>query len=168
MDGNNSLKRVATSGGRQAGDVRVYEDGDYFLPRDFVDSFAGEVKSRQSPRKPDLTETPDAPEAIEADGDDEAEAEATAEGDPTDGTSSGVAPSACASNWKAAAADEKKRMWAIYDETGIFASACRHGLILWIADMVRSGELYVPVPRSAPDLANSNPAPSTGSPLSPR
>ena len=60
------------------------------------------------------------------------------EGDPTDGTQ---AAGPCASHWKAAAADEKKRMWAIYDETGIFASACRHGLILWIADMVRSGEL---------------------------
>ncbi len=55
-----------------------------------------------------------------------------AQGDPTDG-----APviGLCASHWKAAAADEKKQMWSIYDETGIFASTCRHGLILWIVDM---------------------------------
>ncbi|RDX48316.1 hypothetical protein OH76DRAFT_1456309 [Lentinus brumalis] len=138
MDGNNSLKRVATSGGRQAGDTRVYEDGDYFLSRDFVDSFAGEVKSRQSPHKPELLDPVD---ASERDAEDEPEEGATTEGDPTDGTANTAAPSACASNWKAAAADDKKRMWAIYDETGIFASACRHGLILWIADMVRSGEL---------------------------
>ncbi|KAG1785411.1 uncharacterized protein HD556DRAFT_1435133 [Suillus plorans] len=47
----------------------------------------------------------------------------------------------CSKNWKAAASDEKKRMWSIFDETGIFVSACRHGLVLWVADMVRSGEL---------------------------
>ncbi|KIP01438.1 hypothetical protein PHLGIDRAFT_38684, partial [Phlebiopsis gigantea 11061_1 CR5-6] len=34
-----------------------------------------------------------------------------------------------------------KRMWAIFEEAGIFACACRHGLILWLVDMVRSGEL---------------------------
>jgi hypothetical protein len=33
-------------------------------------------------------------------------------------------------------------MWAIYRETGIFLSACRHGLIWWICNMVSSGELY--------------------------
>ncbi|KAF9530494.1 hypothetical protein CPB83DRAFT_748578, partial [Crepidotus variabilis] len=34
-----------------------------------------------------------------------------------------------------------KRMWNVFDESGLFASACRHGLILWIADLVQSGEL---------------------------
>ncbi|RDX46383.1 hypothetical protein OH76DRAFT_1356170 [Lentinus brumalis] len=134
MDGNNSLKRVATSGGRQQADLRVFEDHDYFLPRDFVDQYANEVKSRQVPRKPELVEDPHA--MPEAESEDEAAPEA--EGDPTDGAEQ---LGACASNWKAAAADEKKRMWSIYDESGIFASACRHSLILWIADMVRSGEL---------------------------
>lgn len=47
----------------------------------------------------------------------------------------------CVKNWKAASSEEKKKMWAIFDESGIFASVCRHGLVLWIADMVRSGEL---------------------------
>ena len=67
--------------------------------------------------------------------------EQTEEGDPTDGKR-GV-PSPCATNWKAASADEKKCMWGVFDETGIFASACQHGLVLWIADMIRSGELCV-------------------------
>ncbi|KAL4259837.1 CxC1-like cysteine cluster associated with KDZ transposases domain-containing protein [Pleurotus pulmonarius] len=49
--------------------------------------------------------------------------------------------SPCADNWKAAAGNEKKHMWDIFDETGIFACACRHGMIVWLADMVRSGEL---------------------------
>ncbi|RDX41460.1 hypothetical protein OH76DRAFT_1459149 [Lentinus brumalis] len=134
MDGNNSLKRVLASGGRATADLRVFED-DYFLPRDFVDSFANEVKSRHLPRKPDLADNPHDEEPGQQSDDDEVPD--GDEGDPTDGAE---ILGSCASNWKAAAADEKKRMWSIYDESGIFASACRHGLILWIADMVRSGE----------------------------
>ncbi|KAI0683114.1 hypothetical protein BC835DRAFT_1297061, partial [Cytidiella melzeri] len=34
-----------------------------------------------------------------------------------------------------------KQIWSIFDELGIFASACRHGLVLWLMDMVKSGEL---------------------------
>ena len=33
------------------------------------------------------------------------------------------------------------RMWGIFDETGVFLSLCRHGFVLLVADMVRSGEL---------------------------
>ncbi|KAJ8454198.1 hypothetical protein ONZ51_g13169 [Trametes cubensis] len=47
----------------------------------------------------------------------------------------------CTKHWKSAARDEDKKMWGIFDESGIFASACRHGFILWITDMIRSGEL---------------------------
>lgn len=47
----------------------------------------------------------------------------------------------CVKNWKAAASEEKKKMWGMFDESGIFASACRHSLLLWIVDMVQSGEL---------------------------
>lgn len=49
----------------------------------------------------------------------------------------------CTDHWKAASADSKKKMWSLFDESGVFVSACRHGLILWVADMIRSGELYV-------------------------
>ena len=37
--------------------------------------------------------------------------------------------------------DITKRMWGIFDETGIFLSLCRHGFTLVIADMVQSGEM---------------------------
>ncbi|KAG2363364.1 hypothetical protein BDR07DRAFT_1450743 [Suillus spraguei] len=50
--------------------------------------------------------------------------------------------SACTDSWKAATADVKKKLWGIFEETGVFASACHHGLVLWIADMIRSGELF--------------------------
>jgi hypothetical protein len=38
---------------------------------------------------------------------------------------------------------EKKKMWGVFDETGVFASACPHGFVLWLVDMIQSGELYV-------------------------
>ncbi|KAG2128012.1 hypothetical protein DEU56DRAFT_872749 [Suillus clintonianus] len=47
----------------------------------------------------------------------------------------------CSKHWKAAAGDEKKRMWGIFEETGIFVTVCRHRFLLWYTDMVRSGEL---------------------------
>ncbi|TFK79319.1 hypothetical protein K466DRAFT_505734 [Polyporus arcularius HHB13444] len=133
IDGNNSLKRLATSEGRNTGDTRSF-DSDYILPREFVDQFANEVKARQRQPKPDLLDSDDEiEENTRVPGD--------TGGDPTDGcnTTSKAAP--CATNWKAAAADEKKRMWGAFDESGVFICVCRHGLILWIADMIRSGEL---------------------------
>ncbi|KAI9068752.1 hypothetical protein FKP32DRAFT_1671949 [Trametes sanguinea] len=62
-----------------------------------------------------------------------------AKGDPTGGQTR--APTPCTSNWKAASAEENKRMWGIFEETDVFACACRHSLVLWLMDMVRSGEL---------------------------
>ncbi|KAK7685839.1 hypothetical protein QCA50_011185 [Cerrena zonata] len=145
-DGNNSLKRMLPVGNRIAADTRVY-NSDYILPREFVNKFADEVKSRPKDKRERHRE-------MQADGsEDENEDEAqddpvmttgeNQEGDPTDGVQATAHRdiSQCVKNWKAAASDEKKRSWAIFDETGIYASACRHGIILWIADMVRSGEL---------------------------
>ncbi len=134
IDGNNSLKRLATAEGRRRGDARIFES-DYILPREFVDQYAHEVSSRQRQSKPDLRnddedQDNDAPPLPGVDDG----------GYPTDGAAD-QSSTPCASNWKAAAADETKKMWAIFDETGIFICVCRHGLILWIADMVRSGEL---------------------------
>ena len=129
LDGNNSLKRMATRSGRTAGDTRLF-DSDYFLPREFVDEFSNEVKSRQVQAKPGAPDS------------DEEEQEAPADHGtyPTDGSASSErAP--CALHWRAAASDESKRMWGAFDETGIFACACRHAMILWVVDMVRSGEL---------------------------
>jgi hypothetical protein len=33
------------------------------------------------------------------------------------------------------------KMWGIFDETGIFLALCRHGFMMLVVDMVRSGEL---------------------------
>ncbi|KAK7453979.1 hypothetical protein VKT23_011491 [Stygiomarasmius scandens] len=114
-DGNNSLRRMATLPGRRT------------------------VKARP-PKRTDLKNDDN------EDDEDEEEVLGLGEGgDLTDGldvdTSLLKSLAACTKNWKAASAEAKKKMWNIFEETGIFASACRHGFILWLADMVRSGEL---------------------------
>ena len=172
MDGNDSLKRMDIQEDRTAADTRVL-NSDYFLPEEFVNQYAHEVKTARGPqvktRRPgDVT-----------DGDDEEDLDPKIkirdveddQGDPTDGlvadlsadqsSSEGTSADAgerssdnnaeqalsakirdaCVTNWKAAAADEKKKMWSVFDESGIFACACRHGFILWLVDMRRSGEL---------------------------
>ena len=122
IDGNDSLKRVACIGLRNIGDTRCFVDSDYYIPSEEVDQWAREVKSRAGGSENDDVEIEDNTEE---------------QGGSGDGGSD-LGP--CANNWKAAQSDSKKRMWGVFAETGLFASACRHGMILWIADMVRSGE----------------------------
>lgn len=131
-DGNNSLKRMLPVSNRVAADAWVYSDTDYFLPREYVDQYANEVVSRRKDKHREVLAE-----------NSEDEDEPSPEGDPTDGVPPDVGHGVdqCVKNWKAAASDEKKRTWAIFDETGIYAAACRHGFILWLCDMVRSGEL---------------------------
>ncbi|KAI0338442.1 hypothetical protein BDW22DRAFT_1337893, partial [Trametopsis cervina] len=142
MDGNNSLKRMATSAHRTAADTRVLDDSDYFLPSDYVDRYANEVRGRSSKGPAVSHKNRDADDSSD---DDDGP---IVEGDPTDGLRE-VNPQAaqrknlalCVKNWKSAAKEEKKKMWAIFEESGIFACACRHGFVLWVIDMVCSGEL---------------------------
>ncbi|KAJ7872320.1 hypothetical protein B0H14DRAFT_3083643 [Mycena olivaceomarginata] len=47
----------------------------------------------------------------------------------------------CADRWKNMINDVTSKMWGIFDETGIFLALCRHGFVLVIADMIKSGEL---------------------------
>ncbi|KAI0676054.1 hypothetical protein C8Q78DRAFT_1074995 [Trametes maxima] len=121
MDGNNSLKRIIKIGDRETAQRRVFSESDYYLPTDFVDRYKDEVKH-----------TPQAP--AQTPGSDSEDDDWIDEGEATAADFEGA-------DDKAAENDTKKKMWGIFDETGIFASACRHGFILWITDMVRSGEL---------------------------
>ncbi|KAJ7884040.1 hypothetical protein B0H13DRAFT_1628808 [Mycena leptocephala] len=49
--------------------------------------------------------------------------------------------SVCQERWKNLKEDMTSRMWGVFDETGVFLALCRHGFVLLLADMVRSGEL---------------------------
>ncbi|KAJ7174442.1 hypothetical protein C8R46DRAFT_892382, partial [Mycena filopes] len=58
---------------------------------------------------------------------------------PTDSVEGEKTP--CADRWKNMINDVTSKMWGIFDETGIFLALCRHGFVLLLADMIRSGEL---------------------------
>ncbi|KAI0343135.1 hypothetical protein BDW22DRAFT_1329220 [Trametopsis cervina] len=127
MDGNNSLKRMATATHRTAADTRSLEDSDYFIPSSFVNRFANEVHGKIS-KGPTVKHN-------RLDSDDES----APNNDAREARRRKLA--LCVKNWKSAAKEERKKMWAIFDEAGIFAAACRHGFFLWVIDMVCSGEL---------------------------
>jgi hypothetical protein len=48
----------------------------------------------------------------------------------------------CTENWTAARSVEEAKI-SVFQQTGIFIMACRHGLVECIVEMKRSGELYV-------------------------
>lgn len=121
-------------------DARTFEDSDYYLPNAYVDRFSNEVQRGTHTTERDTSHESTEYEDRHAEPTHIQDTPADPSGDPTDGTKSGELAE-CVKNWKSAAAEEKKRMWSIFEETGIFASACRHGIILWITDMIRSGEL---------------------------
>ncbi|KAJ7716706.1 hypothetical protein B0H16DRAFT_1338682 [Mycena metata] len=122
MDGNDSLKRVLR---KEAQDFD--EDGN-LIP--------GEYKERFDPRTAPLGRTTSYPGRRST-------FDAPPQPAPTRPAPEAVAGAAsgCEERWKNLADDSSKRTWAIYDETGVFVCLCRHGFILLVADMVRSGEL---------------------------
>ncbi|KAG1853644.1 hypothetical protein F4604DRAFT_1933044 [Suillus subluteus] len=135
LDGGNSAKHMAGLGGRERGDTRTYTKSDNILSRDFVDSFANEVRPRHSGDS-DLDAADPVVGVFNTTGEEDIHPEVNA-----DDLMMQVMSSDCSKNWKAAANEEKKRMWSVFDEMGIFVSACHHGLLLWVTDMVHSGEL---------------------------
>jgi hypothetical protein len=127
FDGNSSLKRVAKIGDCAISDDRVFEDSDYFLPQNYVDQFAGEVGCRRA-----ATPTRDGenPLSVDITG-------PTADAQDTDNADQ-EGDGCPAIHWTAA---KEKGTWVIFKESGLFASVCRHGFILWLIDMIQSGEL---------------------------
>ncbi|KAF7965149.1 hypothetical protein HWV62_45386 [Athelia sp. TMB] len=120
MDGNDSLKRIqrytldengSSQHSAEAIDSRAVNDGLY-LAREEVDKWANENIE-------DMMGSLANEEEVDADAD--------------------YGP--CVDRWKNMKEDLTKRMWGIFDETGIFLALCRHGFALVLADMVKSGEL---------------------------
>ncbi|KAG1723302.1 uncharacterized protein EDB91DRAFT_1240109 [Suillus paluster] len=123
FDGNNLLSRLVPLGGCQVGDTHIF-NSDYYPEPDYINAHASQSNTLSS---------------------DDENINPTSQmhaGQDPELMNTSPATSACTDNWKAAAVDAKKKSWGIFKETGIFASACCHGLVLWIADMVRSGELF--------------------------
>lgn len=47
----------------------------------------------------------------------------------------------CVERWRSAGPEARKKMFAMFAISGIFLAVCRHGHLLAICDMIRSGEL---------------------------
>ncbi|KIJ30273.1 hypothetical protein M422DRAFT_81424, partial [Sphaerobolus stellatus SS14] len=58
--------------------------------------------------------------------------------DPVDGCDE---PTPCIDRWKNLSDEALKKMWGVFLETGVFTALCRHGTLLLLCDMIRSGEL---------------------------
>ncbi|KZV93301.1 hypothetical protein EXIGLDRAFT_613139, partial [Exidia glandulosa HHB12029] len=145
MDGGQSNRRNASAG---LADPRVF-DSDYRIPPEEVDLYANEVQRRIVPKKKvrrasfahqsSPTDPPFIKQSKQRE-EPEAPAYATLEesGEPGDDAPK---PSICASRWKNAKAEHNKLAPGMFDQTGVFALLCRHGLVLWFLEMIRSGEL---------------------------
>jgi len=47
----------------------------------------------------------------------------------------------CVKRWRNAAPEARKKMFSLFAVAGIFLVVCRHGHVLVMCDMIRSGEL---------------------------
>ncbi|KAJ7041444.1 hypothetical protein C8F04DRAFT_1177279 [Mycena alexandri] len=123
--GNESLRRVARKVMNPDGSVDVEDDTGEPLPQ--------KTKER--------TDTRDAGEGyfIDRQAVDKWAKKKLANLLPTDGSPGESVP--CADRWKNMINNITSKMWGIFDETGIFLALCRHGFVLLLADMIRSGEL---------------------------
>ncbi|KAH7904479.1 hypothetical protein BJ138DRAFT_1019105, partial [Hygrophoropsis aurantiaca] len=112
MDGNNSAKRMDGAGHT---DQRVFHSS-FLIPADEVDKFKDDVALRPGERSAVVSNRSTVSE---------------------DAASSAAG---CADNWHAASVVEENKV-KVFDQTGIFICACRHGIVLTLAEMRHSGEL---------------------------
>lgn len=143
IDGNNSVKRVLRTykAGREEGppdNIEVQDtrtrSSELIIERETVNELQDEVKRKAARTREDGEANGRMPSGRS----DTAANDAINEGSPVDGLEE---QTPCTTRWVNLASDAQKRMWGIFDETGIFIAACRHGVVFSICDMVRSGEL---------------------------
>ncbi|KAJ7738682.1 hypothetical protein DFH07DRAFT_870478 [Mycena maculata] len=130
QDGNNSLSRFAKrerevvdetavpGASKEQGDDRV-APGDYYLPREEVDKWAKEGLE----------------ELVKTFGSSSTQEEMEAKGGVEE-------EEGCSERWQNMKEDVTARAYGMYDETGFFPALCRHGFVLIVVDMVKSGKLY--------------------------
>ncbi|KAL0063013.1 hypothetical protein AAF712_010144 [Marasmius tenuissimus] len=142
MDGNNSLKMVDTEkrSGRARLDTR-HLNHPRWLDAATVDVFKDEVAdSHRLLRAKTAAPTPDSGPTSACDGP-EFNQDEVAWLDINEVEGLEECADTCVERWKAAGPDANKRMYSFFAISGIFLSVCRHGHVLVICDMRRSGEL---------------------------
>lgn len=135
IDGNNSLRRVdptQTKSTLPLDDSRLHTS-DIWLTPPQVNQFKDEVKAPRHSQPTQLRRPPNPSYDHEHEN-----LEETDDGDVTAGSPE---VTVCIERWRAAGPDERKRMWKMFAETGIFVAVCRHGFLLFACDMIQSGEL---------------------------
>ncbi|KAJ7074925.1 hypothetical protein B0H15DRAFT_792589 [Mycena belliarum] len=122
MDGNDSLKRVL----RRTKVTNIVEDGDPTLgpSKEHIDNRDAGDGYFISRDKVDKWAKTRLEEAL-----------------PMQQPNSKTRYNPCADRWKNMVNDVTSKMWGVFDETGIFLALCRHGFVLLVTDMLRSGEL---------------------------
>ncbi|KAF8883570.1 hypothetical protein BD779DRAFT_1429581, partial [Infundibulicybe gibba] len=115
IDGNNSLRRVGASarGSAARQDSRTLSSDRWLEPEE-VDCFK-DFKSKSKSSK--------------------------ADDDWEDSAGDGQASMDCVSRWRNAGPEERKKMFSMFEESGIFIASCRHRCVLLTCDMIKSGEL---------------------------
>ncbi|KAJ6595036.1 hypothetical protein DFH09DRAFT_1259083 [Mycena vulgaris] len=150
MDGNNSLKLVDATfrSGTPRTDDRKSTSFRWLTPQQ-VDCFKDEVGNSKGPVT--LSATPPSPEILPDDSAATPESNADQdediawlninelEGAEADELAKCV--NTCVERWRTAGPEARKKMFALFAIAGIFLSVCRHGHVLVMCDMIRSGEL---------------------------
>ncbi|KAJ6450440.1 hypothetical protein C8R47DRAFT_1230255 [Mycena vitilis] len=155
IDGNNSLKLVADifRAGQTRADNRTSTSPRWITPEQ-VDEYKDEVANAQAKRKKKApTKAAELPAATAPDPladpsnvasdnkDDDVAWLNVNELEATELAELETCINTCVERWRAAAPEARNKMFALFAVTGIFVSVCRHGHILAMCDMIRSGEL---------------------------
>ncbi|KAG1781182.1 hypothetical protein EV702DRAFT_1177492 [Suillus placidus] len=126
IDGNNSVKRWASSSPNSLPrDDSRRPRSDYWIGHDAVDKFKDEVRSR-TPYDQALDKNDKVDDWEDVRDDHEVPGEAVFH---------------CTARWRNAGPEQRKKMFSVFDESGIFIAACRHRFVLVACNMIRSGEL---------------------------
>lgn len=136
IDGNNSLRRVDPTVTK---DFNVLQDSrtrtsDIWLSPDEVNRFKDEVKSRG-------TAAPSRNQPEQEDTEVDVDVNCAIDGEVRDVTDGSPTVTICIERGRAAGPEERKRMWRMFMESGVFVAICRHGFLLLMCDMIQSGEL---------------------------
>ncbi|KAJ7697393.1 hypothetical protein B0H17DRAFT_928404 [Mycena rosella] len=137
MDGNSSLKLVDAT--FRSGSVRPDNRSSTsfrWLSPEQVDVFKDEPTASTSTQPPDTG--PTLP-AHDDDGDTAWLNVNELNSAETDELATSV--NTCVERWKAAGPEARKKMFALFAIAGVFLTVCRHGHVIVMCDMIRSGEL---------------------------
>ncbi|KAH7918190.1 hypothetical protein BV22DRAFT_1024983 [Leucogyrophana mollusca] len=121
MDGNNSLKRWASwMYGRTPRTDSCTPHSDYWLSLQAVDRFKDEVKAKLPVASNDIPQD---------------------DWEDVDDSNMDSSTFKCVDRWRNAGPNQWKKVFQVYDKSGIFIAACCHRFVLLACDMIRSGEL---------------------------